>query len=76
MSSKIKNRHHPAAQVTLEYLLLFTALVVGFILTALAPNNYFQGVSINILQERAMTMDAFTSTLDGSDPNIPALGSP
>lgn len=73
MSLRMKNRQRKTAQATLEYLVLLTVLLTAFIVMALLPNNYTQAVMNNTLSERAMTMDAFTSSLDGSDPNIPAL---
>jgi len=74
VSLRIKNRQLTAAQATLEYLLLLTVAIAAFIVMALMPDNYFQSVLTNSLNERAMTMDAFTSALDGSDPDVPAIG--
>ena len=73
MSLRIKKGSRKTAQATLEYLVLLTVVIAAFIVMVLLPGNYFHGVMNNALRERAMTMDAYTATLDSSDPDIPAL---
>ena len=65
-----------AAQSTVEYLILFSTLLIVFLIMTLTSGNQIQEVTTNVLKERAMSMDASTAALDGSDPNIPAIGAP
>ena len=52
--------------MTLEYLLLFTAILVAFVIATLKVNNPFQAQYTFALKERAVSMESVSAVLDNS----------
>ena len=74
MNSKIsRHQRDSLAQATIEYLVMFTAILVVMILTALSRESTFKTVSMAALNERAMSMEATADRLDGTIQE-PSLG--
>ena len=60
----MNNRLNSKSQITVEYLILFTAVLMVIILTVLKINSPFQNSLTFTLQERAQTMEAASAYLD------------
>ena len=76
MKSKMKKYRvrRPPAQVTIEYLVLFSILIIVAIIVAMTNDGSLETTMTNSLTERAKTMDASAAALEGSDPFIPTIG--
>ena len=63
----MKNLYNPKAQSTVEYLIIASIVISGIIVVAMDPNGAFQQNYLDILKERAITMQESTIEISGSN---------
>lgn len=63
----MKNFIKLKAQLTVEYLMLFTVVIVAVVFVAIGKKSPFQSAYVDALKERAVSMDMSTHELTGTN---------